>query len=201
MQTAPLDVIRAPSAALAALDPVRSRLLANLQEPRSASGLARELGLSRQRVNYHLRQLEEQGLVVAEEDRQWGGITERLVVATARAYVISPEAMGDLAPPAPEERPDRLSASFLLALAAQTVRHLGALLARSRSTGKPAETFAVQADVALASPAARAAFARDLAEAVTTVVARYHDESPGGRVHRLIVGAYPLPPAQEQPHD
>lgn len=195
-----MDVISASDAAIVALDPVRSQLLAHLREPHSASGLARKLGLPRQRVTYHLRQLENHGLVVGAGERQWGGITERLVIATAKAYVISPEALGPSAPPpAPTERPDRLSAAFLLALAAQTVRHLGALLARSRRTGKAAETFAIQADVALASPAARADFARDLAAAVTGVVARYHDEgTPGGRVHRLVVGAYPLPSAEEQ---
>jgi DNA-binding transcriptional ArsR family regulator len=196
-----VDVIRAPEAARAALDPVRSQLLAQLREPGSASGVARALGLSRQRVNYHLRQLEDQGLVVGAGERQWGGITERLVVATARAYVISPEALGPSAPPDPDERPDRLSASFLLALAAQTVRHIGALLSRSRRTDAPAETFAIQTDVVLASPTARVAFARDLAAAVTGIVARYHDEqAPGGRAHRLVVGAYPLPPAEEK-HD
>lgn len=194
-----MDVIRASGTAIVALDPVRSRLLAHLREPHSASGLARELELPRQRVNYHLRQLEEQGLVISAGERRWGGITERLVVATARAYVISPEAMGPSAPPEPDERPDRLSVSFLLALAAQMVRHLGTLLSWSRRTGKVAETFAIQTDVTLASPLARADFARDLAAAVTGVVARYHDESTqGGRVHRLVVGAYPLPPAEEK---
>ncbi|MEU6916063.1 ArsR/SmtB family transcription factor [Streptomyces olindensis] len=202
MDTAPVEVIRASDQAITALDPVRSRLLAHLREPRSASGLARELGLPRQRVNYHLRQLEDQGLVVSAGERRWGGITERLVVATARAYVISPEAMGPAAPPEPGERPDRLSAAFLLALAAQTVRHLGSLLSRSRRTGGRVETFALQTDVTLASPAARADFARDLAAAVTGVVARYHDErTPGGRAHRLVIGAYPLPPTEEEHHD
>jgi hypothetical protein len=38
------------------------------------------------------------------------------------------------------------------------------------------------------------AFFAELAEAITKLVAEYHDESaPGGRPHRLVVVAHPLP--------
>ena len=43
---------------------------------------------------------------------------------------------------------------------------------------------------------------RDLTEAVKTLAARYHDEwDPGGRSHRLVVVAHPLPhkPATQEP--
>lgn len=53
-----VEVIQDPAAAVAALDPVRARLLAELRAPGSAASLATRVGLSRQRVNYHLRQLE-----------------------------------------------------------------------------------------------------------------------------------------------
>jgi hypothetical protein len=40
----------------------------------------------------------------------------------------------------------------------------------------------------------RAAFSRELAEAIAKLVSKYHDESaPGGRAHRLVVVAHPLP--------
>ena len=43
------------------------------------------------------------------------------------------------------------------------------------------------------SPVA-AAFSNELAEAITKLVSKYHDESaPGGRAHRLVVVAHPLP--------
>ena len=57
-----LAVIEDPAVAEASLDPVRSRLLAELAEPASATMLAGKLGLPRQNVNYHLRALEEHGL-------------------------------------------------------------------------------------------------------------------------------------------
>jgi hypothetical protein len=46
----------------------------------------------------------------------------------------------------------------------------------------------------LAIAADRASFTRELTEAVTTLAARYHDETaPQGRRHRLVVTAHPSP--------
>ena len=78
-----VGVIDSPAAAAVALDPLRCRLLSELAEPASAAALAARLGLPRQKVNYHLRTLEAHGLVKVASERQWGGLTERLLVATA----------------------------------------------------------------------------------------------------------------------
>ena len=68
-----LEVIDDPAAAVVALDPLRARLLAGLAEPASASALAERVDLPRQKVNYHLRILEEHGLVTEVGQRRWGG--------------------------------------------------------------------------------------------------------------------------------
>src|SRR6201992_1550101 len=125
-----VGVIDDPAAAEAALDPARARLLAQLTEPRSAAMLAAALGLPRQKVNYHLRALEQHGLVELVEERRKGNVTERLLQAPAASYVISPAALAAVAPD-PARAPDRLSACWLLALAAQLVRETGALLQRA----------------------------------------------------------------------
>ena len=92
-----LEVIDDPAAATVALDPVRSRLLAELAEPASAAALAGRLGIARQKVNYHLRTLEAHHLVTVAGERRWGGLTERLLVASAESYVVSPDALGPAA--------------------------------------------------------------------------------------------------------
>lgn len=187
-----VEVIDDPAAATVALEPVRSRLLAELSAPASAATLAARLGISRQKINYHLRALESHGLVRVAEERKWGGLTERLLVATAASYIVSPGAMGPVSPD-PGRYADRLSASYLIALAARIVREVGALLRRSEETDKRLATLSLDAEVRFRSAAERAAFSSALAEAVTTLVARYHDESaPGGRAHRLVVVAHPL---------
>src|SRR3954453_2290947 len=88
-----VEVIDDPAAATVALEPVRSRLLAELAEPASAATLAARLGIARQKVNYHLRTLEAHQLVQPSGERRWGGLTERLLVASASSYVVSPSAL------------------------------------------------------------------------------------------------------------
>lgn len=57
-------------------------------------------------------------------------------------------------------------------------------------------TLSLDTEIAFRSPAERAAFADDLAAAVTRLAARYHH--PGGRPHRLVVAAHPVPRATEE---
>lgn len=187
-----VEVIEDPAAATVALDPVRSRLLAELTEPASAAALAARLGIARQKINYHLRALEEHGLVRVAEQRQWGGLTERRLVATAASYVVSPAALGPAASD-PGRNADRLSASYLVALAARIVREVSVLLRRSAETGKRLPTLSIDTEIRFRSAEERAAFSHELTEAVARLAARYHDETaPGGRPHRLVVVAHPL---------
>lgn len=188
-----VEVIASPEAAAVALEPVRSRLLAELAEPASAAALAGRLGIARQKINYHLRALEDHGLVEVAEKRKWGGLTERLLVATAASYVVSPDAMGPVATD-PGRAVDRLSAGYLIALAARVVREVSDLLRRAGKVGKRLPTLSIDTEIRFRSPVERAEFSAGLADAVTNLVARYHDESaPGGRRHRLVIVAHPLP--------
>jgi DNA-binding transcriptional ArsR family regulator len=188
-----VEVIDDPAAAAVALDPIRSRILSELSEPASAATLATRLGIARQKVNYHLRALEAHRLVRVAEKRRWGGLTERLLVATAASYVVSPSALGPIAAD-PGRDADRLSASYLIALAARIIREVSTLLRRSREINKRLPTLSLDTEIRFRSAADRAAFSNDLAEAVTKLVSRYHDASaPGGRAHRLVVVAHPLP--------
>jgi DNA-binding transcriptional ArsR family regulator len=186
-----VTVIDNPAAAEATLDPIRARLLAELHQPASATTLAARLGLPRQKVNYHLRTLERHGLVTLVEERRKGNCTERLLQATAAAYVISPAALDAVAPD-PGRSPNRLSARWLLALAAQLVRDMGALITGATKAGKPLATFAIDGEVRFATAADRAAFAEELASTVAALIGKYHDETAeGGRAHRLVVALHP----------
>ena len=185
-------VIDDPDVAESALEPVRARLLAELAEPGSASSLAPVLGLTRQKVNYHLRALESRGLIELVEERRKGNMTERVMRATAAAYVISPLALSAVAPD-PGRAPDQLSAYWLVALGSRTVGEVGELMARSTRAGQPLATFAIDAEVEFASASDRASFAAELSGAVESLVAKYHHGSAeGGRKHRVVVGLHPM---------
>ena len=182
-----LDVIGDAAQAVVALDPTRARLLAELREPASAATLAHRVGLARQKVNYHLRALEAHGLVEVAETRKHGGLTERLLLATAASYVISPDALG--AAGAEPRGMDRLSARYLIAVGARIVREVGRLAKRP-----DAPTLTIDAEVRLTK---RKAFAEELAQLVTELAARHHDDA--GEPYRLLVASHPIPHEEDTP--
>jgi DNA-binding transcriptional ArsR family regulator len=188
-----VEVIDDPATASIALDPVRRRLLAELSEPASAATLAGRLGIARQKINYHVRALESHGLLKVAGERQWGGLTERLLVATASSYIVSPDAVSPVAME-PGRRADRLSASYLIALGARMVHEVSDLARRARAKDKRLATLSIDTRIRFRSAAERAEFSNELADAVRTMVSRYHDDSaPDGRDHRLVIAAHPLP--------
>ena len=186
-----IQVIEDPAAATVALEPMRSRLLAELATPASAATLAARVSTTRQKVNYHLNALEAHGLVQLAEERKWGGLTERLLVASAASYVVAPGAMGQVAPN-PQRDIDKLSASYLIALGARIIGEVGDLVRRAAFTGKRLATLSIDAEVRFRSAAERAAFSNELTEAVAQLVSKYHDQSAiDGRLHRLVIVAHP----------
>jgi DNA-binding transcriptional ArsR family regulator len=183
-----VEVIEDPAAAAVALDPVRTRLLAELVEPGSAASLSARVGITRQKVNYHLKALEAHGLVELAEERRWGGITERVLRATAASYVVSPAALAASGAD-PDQTADRLSARYLVALAGRVVREVGSLARRAEAAGRRLPTMAIDTEIRFRSAADRAAFADDLTNAVISIAARYHHDD--GRPYRLVVAAHP----------
>ena len=182
-----VEVIESAEAAAAALDPVRALLLGELAVPASAAGLAARVGIARQKVNYHLKALEAHGLVALSEERRHGGITERVLQASAASYVVSPAAVSASAAD-PDANADHLSAGYLVALAGRLVREVGALARRAAGTRLP--TLTIDTQIGFRSAADRAAFADDLTAAVLDLAARYHHDD--GHPHRLVVAAHPL---------
>ncbi|HHU10033.1 MAG: helix-turn-helix transcriptional regulator [Actinomycetales bacterium] len=185
-----VEVIERPEAAAVALDPVRARLLAELAVPASAAGLASRVGIPRQKVNYHLKSLEAHGLVELAEERRHGGITERVLQASAASYVVSPAAVTSSAAD-PDTSADRLSAGYLVALAGRLVREVGALARRAGASGSRLPTLTIDTQIGFRSAEDRAAFADELTAAVLDLAARYHHDD--GRPHRLVVAAHPRP--------
>lgn len=188
-----VDVIEEPRRAQALLQEVRIQLLENLAEPGSAAALARRLDLPRQRVNYHLRELEAQHLIELVEERRKGTVVERIYQRTGESYAISTAALGPLGS-TPEDIQDHLSSAYQIALASRAIRELAALKAGAQAVKKKLPTFALEVDVRFASATKRGAFAEELAAAVADLVRRYHDDKArGGRVFRFYLGGYPRP--------
>lgn len=186
-----MELVDESGRAAALLNPMRLRILDALREPGSASGVARQLGLPRQKVNYHLRELEKAGFLEEVEERRAGNCIERIVRATATHYLINPEVLGSLAADGAAVE-DRFSSAYLIALAAGAIRDVAAAQQKAAKAKKRVATFALQTDVRFATAEERRAFAEELANCVARLVAKYHDdETPNGRRFRFLIGGYP----------
>jgi DNA-binding transcriptional ArsR family regulator len=191
-----VEVLEDAGRARSLLSPPRRAILESLDQPASAAELARRLEQPRQRVNYHLRELEQQALVELVEERRRGSVVECTWKRSAGAFAISPTAIGSLGGLEQESEllQDRFSSAFQIALASRALRDLARLRAGARAAKKKLPTFALETEVRFASAAARSAFAEELAATVATLVQRYHDEqAPRGRSFRFYLGAYPRP--------
>lgn len=199
--TANLGVLERTAAAAALLSPERLRLVRELAQPATAAELAKRLGEKRQRLNYHLRELEKAGVVRLVEERPKRGLTERVVVATATAYVVSPEVLGPLAA-SPDAFHDRLSSAYQVAVCARAIRDLAELRGRAERAGKKLATLTVQTDIRFASAADMNAAAEELAGAMAAIASKYHrDETvaPDGRLFTFVLAGRPAITKPEEP--
>ena len=181
-----------PTRVRLALSPLRRRILAELRDPASATEVAARIGETRQKVNYHLRVLEDTGLVELVELRRRRGCTERVVRAVAD-LVVDPALLGSASRIA--ER-DQYAADHLVATAADTVRDVTRMRANAATRGERLLTFTLETALTFARPADVHRFTDELAAAVHEVAHRF-DNRTGVR-YRVVVGGHPEPARQEQ---
>lgn len=195
---AAVQLVNDPRQAAMLAAPIRQQILERLAEPGSASTIARALGLARQNVAYHVRELEKHGFVQLVREEQRRGCTERIVRRTAQYLVASPKV---LAPGMdPRKLKDKFSSSYLIALASRMAQEVGEAQAIAERAGKPLPTLSTDVEIRLRSPGDREAFAEELIEAVARLAAKYHDEThPDGRTYRVVVGAHPIRSTKRKP--
>src|SRR5215468_11009120 len=169
------------SHAAVALSPFRLGLLKGLQQPESASGIARRLGLPRQQVNYHLRELERAGFIEMCEERQRRGCTERIMRLTT--LVSFPRADGG---------GHGFASAHLIAAASAVASEVAELRARAEAEGKRVVTTTLQSEIRFPTPNDYRAFVEGLTAAVARLVARHAaPDDPRSRAHRLTITLNP----------
>jgi DNA-binding transcriptional ArsR family regulator len=175
-----------------ALSPLRRQLLVRLRTPASAAQLAAELELPRQRIGYHLRELEAAGLVELVEERRRRGFVERVLRASAEAYVVDPAVMdADLAPGPDASAGDRHAAEHLVDVAGRTVRDVARMQTAAERSGRRLLTFTLETEVRFGAPADVHRFTDALAAALADVVAAL--DTPSGRAYRVVGAGHPAP--------
>lgn len=204
MNTAPADVecISEVQRAGVLLQPLRLEILCRARTPQSAAAIAEQMGLPRQKVNYHVRQLEEARFLRRAGRRLKRNLVEQRYQATARAYVLAPQVLGPLKA-LPQEEQDRFSAGYLLALTSQSQQDLSVLMEAAEKEGKRLPTLSLSASIRFRDPRQRQQFTEALQDAVTEVIGRFTapdrapDGGPGqGRPYRLFLGCHPAPPVK-----
>ncbi len=189
MATPAMALVEEPERLRRALSPLRRQLLERLRQPASATQLASALDLPRQRVNYHLRALEDAGLVELVEERQRRGCVERILRATADAFIVDPSVMTDGEQAAFSQ--DRFASEHLIGVAAGTVRDVARMQGGAEREGTRLLTFTVEAQIRFAEPGHVHEFTDALGEALARTAARF--DTPGGRPYRVVVGGHPAP--------
>lgn len=181
-----VDVVRGIDRLRGTLSPLRRAILVALREPASATEIAGRLGETRQRIGYHVRELERGGFVELVRLRQRRGCTERVVRATAHAVLVDPHVTGDLA----AVTQDRFAVDALIAMAARTVSDVAAMRERAHARRRRLATFAIEADVGFAEPVDIERFAGELAECIARLAAKY-DTGQTRRRYRVVAGGHP----------
>lgn len=185
-------VLEDPRAVQAIAEPARVRLLDLLRKPDSAAGAARALGEPRQRVNYHLKELERAGLVERAGERRKGNFVEQLYQASAGRFVVSSKVGWDPVRLAGALR-DQGALAHLVGLGERLQRDAAVLLDRAAFAGEQIASAAVEAEVAFADAAAREAFMHDYLALLGPLLARHG--AAAGAPFRAALAVYPEPAA------
>jgi DNA-binding transcriptional ArsR family regulator len=168
--------------------PLRLRILACLRSPGSAASVARQLGEPRQRVNYHVRELERAGLIRPAGERRTGNLTENLYRAVAASFVVSPR-LAWVDPPRTDALASQVALENLVAVGERLQRAAAELLDRAAFDGEQIASAAVEATVRFAGEAERSAFLREYLTAVGPLLRRY--EAAAGAPFQVVLAVHP----------
>lgn len=172
-----------------ALNPVRIELLERLVEPQTCAELARDMGLTPQRLNNHLKELLKAKLIRVVRRRKVRNLVEATYQAVGKTYWLSPKLVRRSAE---TTRRDRLSLHSLLLTAEAIQDDVAALLDSSAQDEVPSLGFSV--DLHLRSEDQRNAFTRDVLEALKPVVEKYQGPRAPRHEYKLRLVCYPSPP-------
>lgn len=173
--------------------PVRLQVLEALRRPTSASAIARELGQPRQKINYHLKELERGGLIRPAGERRKGNMVERLYESVAGTFLVSPRIAWGGARRADALR-DQASLGALVALGERLQHNAAHLLDRAAFEGEHIASASVDAEVTFADAAAQSAFMQEYLTALGSLLKKHggNRRAVGARF-RVIMAVYPDP--------
>jgi hypothetical protein len=192
--------------ATALLKPIRIELLKRMGEPRTCPELGGELSESAQKIYYHIKALEQVGLVEKTGEARVRGVVEGYYQAKARSYWLSPALVGHVG--GERTAQDQTALRFLLTLAEEMHGEVGHLGEKS-ALGTEVPALGLSAQIYLPDAARRAEFLQDVQAIFQQLATKYGmppDINPNGLPQetdeagfRLILACYPKAEDQDRP--
>lgn len=173
------------------LHPLRLDLLKRMAEARTCQELAAQVGQTAQKVYYHVKVLEQAGLVEKTAERRVRGIMEGFYRAQARSYWLSPQLVGRVG--GKRRAQEQLSLGFLLNLAEELQADIGHL---AQADEREIPSLGLSMQIALRDGKQRTTFMAELQQTLQTLAAKYSirdgDAAPAaGQRFKLMVACYP----------
>lgn len=192
------DVLYLDSADQAAemLKPMRLDILRLSDQPRTCSELGNILGHVPQKIYYHVKRLEDAGLMERVGERKVRGIMEGIYQARARSFWLAPTLVRRLGGLGPAR--DQASLRVLCSHAERMLEDVGQLANRVEGGGE-VPSLSLSADVELPSAERRSEFLEEVQKAFVSLAERYgaRRETRSPSTFHLSLACYPYPATAE----
>ncbi|MBA2937068.1 helix-turn-helix transcriptional regulator [Paenibacillus sp. CGMCC 1.16610] len=182
--------IESPEQATVLLNPIRGEIIAQLLEPGSAAEVARTLGETAQRINYHLKALEKAGLVQRVGTRQVRNLVEVLYRSIAKTFVLADSL--SMKPETVQKLKDQSSLAHLVTTS-ERIRRDALLLMEQSDVGEEIPSATLQLQVHLCDEHQRQAFIEEYAAMVQQLVERYAAGKDENEAYQVLLAVYPKP--------
>ncbi|MFC5446720.1 winged helix-turn-helix domain-containing protein [Paenibacillus aestuarii] len=182
--------VESPEQATLLLHPLRGEIIAQLMEPASAAEVARQIGETAQRINYHLKALEKAGLVHKVGTRQVRNLVEVLYRSIARTFVLA-ESLS-MKPETLQKLKDQSSLAHLITTSERIKRDAMQLMEQS-DTDEIIPSASLQFQVQLATEQERQSFVDEYTAMVQQLVNRYVSRPEHDSSYHVHLAVYPKP--------
>lgn len=181
--------------AMVLLKPIRLDILRQLDEPRTCPELADYFDDSAQKIYYHVKALEQAGLVEKVEEKRVRGVMEGYYQAKARSYWLAPKLIGQIG--GTRTTQEQISLSILLQLAEEVIEDTGKL-GNASALGQDVPSLSMSAQIHLPNLARRAEFLNEVQIIFQQLATKYglpEDDIAitDDQGFRLVLMCYPKP--------
>ncbi|MCB1185971.1 helix-turn-helix domain-containing protein [bacterium] len=178
------------------LKPLRMDIMHLLAEPHSCTEIAGNLGLTPQKVHYHVKVLEKAGFVEQVDERQARGLKEAIYRVTAQSVSFAPALVAALG--GREKLRDNLSVGYMMGLADELARDSNRLAMMRDET----PTLNLSAQIELADASQRGEFMAELQQLIQFLAEKYgaDDGVPrdGADIFKLVLACYRNPDSTDE---